>query len=62
MFTKWPAYASFREQEIGTIQVGKKADFTIFDIDILTSEASNILNAKPLMTIVDGKVAFEQNK
>jgi len=59
MFTKWPAYASFREQEIGTIQVGKKADFTIFDIDILTSEASNILNAKPLMTIVDGKVAFE---
>ena len=59
MFTKWPAYASFREQEIGTIQVGKKADFTIFDIDILTSEASNILNAKPTMTIVDGKVAFE---
>ena len=59
MFTKWPAYASFREQEIGTIQVGKKADFTILDIDILTSEASNILNAKPLMTIVDGKVAFE---
>ena len=59
MFTKWPAYASFREQEIGTIQVGKKADFTIFDIDILTSEASNILNAKQLMTIVDGKVAFE---
>jgi predicted amidohydrolase YtcJ len=30
MFTLWPAYASFREAELGTIEVGKRADFTAF--------------------------------
>ncbi|MFP5297241.1 MAG: amidohydrolase, partial [Alphaproteobacteria bacterium] len=37
MFTLWPAYASFREAELGTIEVGKRADLTAFDVDLMTA-------------------------
>ena len=35
-FTLWPAYASFREKDLGTIEPGKIADFTGFTGDIMT--------------------------
>ena len=60
MFTAWPAYAAFQEDTLGTIEVGKAADFTIFETDIMTADAADILTAKPVMTIVNGKVAFER--
>jgi len=59
-FTAWPAYAAFQEDTLGTIEVGKAADFTIFETDIMTADAADILTAKPVMTIVNGKVAFER--
>ncbi len=59
MFTSWAAYAAFQEDSLGTIEVGKRADFTILDRDILTAAPQDILTAKPLMTIVDGKAIFE---
>lgn len=60
MFTAWPAYAAFQEDNLGTIEVGKAADFTVFETDIMTAAAEDILAAKPVMTIVNGKVAFER--
>jgi len=60
MFTAWPAYAAFQEGKLGTIEVGKAADFTIMETDIMTADSADILTAKPVMTIVDGKVAFER--
>jgi len=60
MFTAWPAFAAFQEQNLGTIEVGKSADFTIFDTDIMNATGPDILSAKTVMTIVDGKVAFER--
>lgn len=59
MFTAWPAYASFQEDRLGTIEIGKAADFTIMDTDIMTADAADILSAQTVMTVVDGKVAFE---
>ncbi|KAF5324249.1 hypothetical protein D9619_011403 [Psilocybe cf. subviscida] len=35
------AYASFSEQELGSITVGKKADFVVFDRDIMTIPSGN---------------------
>ncbi|PHR58323.1 MAG: amidohydrolase [Robiginitomaculum sp.] len=58
MFTLWPAFASFREDELGTIEVGKRADFTVFDLDLMTVEPKEILTAKVLWTIVDGIDAY----
>ena len=59
MFTLWPAYASFREDELGTIEVGKRADFTAFDIDLMTVPEADIPRGKAVLTVVDGVVAYE---
>ena len=58
MFTLWPAYASFREDELGTIAVGKRADFTAFDIDLMTVPEADIPKGKAVLTVVDGVVAY----
>jgi predicted amidohydrolase YtcJ len=60
MFTAWPAYAAFQEESLGTIAVGNAADFTVFATDMMTANAEDILTAEPIMTIVNGEVAFER--
>jgi predicted amidohydrolase YtcJ len=57
-FTLWPAYAAFEEAERGSIEVGKWADFTIFDKDIMTVSEAEILTARNMMTVVNGEVVF----
>ncbi|RZJ04326.1 MAG: amidohydrolase [Brevundimonas sp.] len=56
MFTLWPAYASFREAELGTIEVGKRADLTAFDVDLMTAPFADIPKGKATLTVVDGVV------
>lgn len=58
MFTSANAYASFQEGDLGTIEKGKKADFTVFSKDIMTVPEAEILTAKPAMTVVDGEVIY----
>ncbi len=60
MFTTWPAYASFQENNLGSIEIGKAADFTVYDTDIMTAVGSDILSAKTIMTMVDGQIAFKR--
>ena len=59
MFTIWPAYAAFQEDLTGSIEVGKKADITVFDTDIMTADGPGILSAKPVLTMVGGRLAFD---
>ena len=58
-YTTGPAYAAFLEDEVGSIEVGKFADLTVFDRDILTIEPSEILETRVAYTIVDGRIVFE---
>lgn len=58
MFTSSAAFASFQEADLGTIEVGKKADFTVFSKDIMKVPEAEILTAKPVMTVVDGDIVF----
>ena len=60
MFTIWPAYASFREADLGTIERGKLADFTGFTGDILTIPEAEILKVEPSITVVGGKVVWRK--
>ena len=60
MFTLWPAYASFREKDLGTIEPGKLADFTGFSGDIMTVPEADILTVAPAITVVGGKVVFQR--
>lgn len=59
MFTAWPAYASFREDELGTITEGKRADFSVFREDLMTVPPREILTAQPLMTVLDGETVWK---
>jgi len=58
MFTVWPAYASFREKELGAIKPGMRADFSVFSKDLMTVPEPEILQAQALLTVLDGKEAF----
>ena len=58
MLTTGPAFASFQESERGSIEVGKQGDLSIFDTDFMTADPSEILAAKTVMTIVDGRVVY----
>ena len=60
MFTIWPAIASFQENVKGTIEVGKLADFSIFDQDLMTVPEAKILESKNVLTVVGGKVVFQE--
>jgi predicted amidohydrolase YtcJ len=59
--TIWPAYASFQEQQLGSITPGKLADFTVLSQDIMTIPAEDILKTTVLLTIVGGKVVYDAN-
>jgi predicted amidohydrolase YtcJ len=58
MLTAWPAYASFQEDDLGTIEPGKLADFTVFSTDLMTIPEAEILDADVVMTIVGGDVVW----
>ncbi|HLV13722.1 MAG TPA: amidohydrolase [Xanthomarina sp.] len=53
--TIWAAYANFEENEKGSIEVGKFADFIILDQDLMTTDLKNIPSTKVLHTFIDGK-------
>ncbi|KAF7420821.1 hypothetical protein PC9H_011339 [Pleurotus ostreatus] len=52
------AYAAFAEDERGSLEVGKKADFVILDRDIMKVPADKILSTKVQATVIDGQVAY----
>ena len=59
LFTSSAAYAAFQENDLGTIEAGKLADFTVFDIDLMTVPEAEILDAKTVMTVVGGKIVYD---
>jgi predicted amidohydrolase YtcJ len=58
MFTIWPAYGAFQEHLRGSVEVGKYADFTVFNKDIMKISEDQIMSAENVMTIVGGKVTY----
>lgn len=56
--TIWPAYAAFMENDVGSITVGKLADFVILDRDIMTVPPDEILGARVLRTVVGGRSVY----
>ncbi len=56
--TIWAAKAAFQEKEIGSLEVGKSADFIIVDQDLMTVTEDKILDTKVLETFSNGKKVF----
>ena len=59
MFTINAAYAAFEENDKGSIEVGKLADFTVLSADIMKIPAPEILKTRCAMTVIGGKVVHE---
>ena len=58
LFTSSAAYAAFMEDDLGTIEPGKLADFTVFDRDLMTVPEDEILEANAVMTVVNGEIVW----
>jgi predicted amidohydrolase YtcJ len=58
MFTIWPAYAAFEEQDKGSIEVGKLADFTVLSQDIMKIPEAGILETRNEMTVIGGEIVY----
>jgi len=62
MFTIWPAYAAFEENDKGSIEVGKLADFTVLSQDIMKIPEPKILKTRAEMTIIGGDIVHDATK
>lgn len=56
--TAWPAYAAFQESVMGSLSVGKYADFVILDRNIMTVPPEEMLGTQVLATYIGGKAVF----
>ncbi|PSL07280.1 amidohydrolase [Cecembia rubra] len=53
------AFSEFEEAYKGSIEVGKAADFTIFERNIMEIPENEILQTKVAMTVVGGKIVYK---
>jgi len=58
--TIWAAKSNFEENEKGSIEKGKLADFILVDKDFLKAGEKEILNIKVLKTFVNGEKVFDR--
>ena len=59
--TIWGAYFNFEENEKGSLEVGKSADFIILDRNIMEIDADKIPNTQVLKTFIDGKLVYQND-
>ena len=60
MFTIWPAYAAFEEDDKGSIEVGKLADFTVLSQDIMKIPEPEILKTRAEITIIGSEIVYQR--
>jgi predicted amidohydrolase YtcJ len=56
--TIWAAKSCFLENEVGSIEAGKKADFIILSNDLMKVTDKDVLNTKVVNTYIGGKKVF----
>ena len=57
--TIWAAYSNFEEEEKGSIEAGKYADFVILNQDIMKVKGEEIPKTKAMATYVNGEKVYE---
>lgn len=59
LYTAGGAYAMHRETEIGSLEPGKLADFTVLDRNPLSTDPEQITGIQVLATVVDGTPTYQ---
>jgi predicted amidohydrolase YtcJ len=59
-FTMGPALATGRQNELGSISPGKRADLVVLDRDIFAIDPGEIAHAQVVMTVLDGEVVYRR--
>jgi len=54
------AYTMFAEDDMGSIEVGKLADFVVIPVDYMTIPAEDIWKIEPEMTVIGGEVVYSR--
>lgn len=62
MMTAGPAYAAFQEKDLGSLTVGRYADFTALSANPYQVPPNDLRTLTIRMTVVAGKVTFDANK
>ncbi len=60
-YTLDAAYGAFQEDYLGSIEVGKAADFTIFSKDIMKIPDNELLSTEIAKTVVNGNVVYSKD-
>ena len=58
--TYFGAHANFEENEKGSIEKGKFADFVILDTDLIEDGEDRVKNARIVATFLDGNLVFSR--
>ncbi|RMG22446.1 MAG: amidohydrolase [Bacteroidetes bacterium] len=61
-YTLDAAYGAFEEHLKGSIEVGKKADFTVLSQDLMRVPEDQLLNTQVEYTIVDGQLKYQRQQ
>jgi predicted amidohydrolase YtcJ len=59
-YTRDAAYVEFMENEKGQIKEGYLADLVLFSHDLFEVKPEEIMSAKPVLTMIEGRVVFEE--
>jgi len=59
-YTRGGAYLNFTETKVGTLEVGKLADLAVLSQNPLAVSATDIGKTHVVLTIVDGKIVFNE--
>ena len=56
MWTTWASEYVMKENDLGSLKVGKLADFTVLDKDYFTIPQNDIPKIRPQMTVIGGAI------
>lgn len=59
-YTTNPAFANYREKELGKLEIGYFADFVVLSNDILKCGSDELLQTEVLKTVISGEIVYNK--